>query len=445
MNIQVSVEKPSSIRRKLTIKVPALEVSKRFERTLGEVQKTAKLKGFRPGTAPLSIVKQFYGADVRHNLLHRLIDEAFQNAVVQEKLKAVGSPQIETGDEHKTGAGEHDHTIDETKDFTFTATVDILPEIEVKGYTGLALTKDSDKVTKEDIEKTISQVLDSQSSLTTVADAKAKAKKGEFVDMDFAGGVVTEKGLDERPGMKGSRLLEIGSDQLIEGFEEQLIGMVKGETKTFQLPFPKDYFEADLAGKTAEFTVTVKEIKRKEMPELTDEIAKQVGYESVADLKAKAEAHLTNQKKTDSDRKLRSDLLAQIIEKNAFECPQSLVQAQTRALANDVAQNLKSQGFNDQMIQEAIGSELPNLAKRAENQVRASLILEAIAKKEDIKVDSKDVDAEMSNMAKSMRVEEDKVREFYLANPNRRDDFEYKIREEKTMKFLLEKSKIKTA
>jgi len=336
MNIQVSVEKPSSIRRKLTIKVPALEVSKRFERTLGEVQKTAKLKGFRPGTAPLSIVKQFYGADVRHNLLHRLIDEAFQNAVVQEKLKAVGSPQIETGDEHKTGAGEHDHTIDETKDFTFTATVDVLPEIEVKGYTGLALTKDSDKVTKEDIEKTISQVLDSQSSLTTVTDAKAKAKKGEFVDMDFAGGVVTDKGLDERPGMKGSRLLEIGSDQLIEGFEEQLVGMVKGETKTFQLPFPKDYFEADLAGKTAEFTVTVKEIKRKEMPELTDEIAKQVGYESVADLKTKAEDHLTNQKKTDSDRKLRSDLLAQIIEKNPFECPQSLVQAQNRPLANDI-------------------------------------------------------------------------------------------------------------
>ena len=442
MNIHVSVEKPSPIQRKLTIKVPAVEVTSRFNRSLSEVAKTARIKGFRPGMAPLHVIKQFYGSDVRHNLLHRLVDESFQAAIEKEKLQAVGAPEIDTS-ANQTGAGEHDHTIDETKDFTFTATVDVLPEIDPKGYTGLALLKDSDEVTNAEIEKAIQQVLDGRSNLTPAKDATVTAKKGDFVDLEFKGGVVTPTGLEERAGMAGARLIEIGSDQLIEGFEDELIGMKAGETKTFQLPFPKDYFEQDLAGKIAEFTCSIKGIQHKETPALTDELAKELGYESVTDLNAKAKEHLTTQKTGEVDRKLRSDLLAQIIEKNSFDCPASLVQAQTRALAQDVSQNLKSQGFTDQMIQEALGSEMINLQKRAENQVRASLILEAIAKKESLSVDSKDVDAEIANMAKNMNTDEKKIREFYHSNPRRRDDMEFKLREEKTMQFLIEKSKIK--
>jgi trigger factor len=444
MNIQVSVEKASPISRKLTIKIPAQEVTSRFNRSLGEVQKTARIKGFRPGMAPIHVIKQFYGSDVRHNLLHRLIDESFQVAVEKEKIQAVGSPKIDTP-ENQTGHGEHDHTIDETKDFTFTATVDVLPEIEPKGYTGIALTKDAEEVSADDVKKSIQQILDSRATLTPAKDATVTAKKSDFVDLEFKGGVVTEKGLEERAGMQGARLIEIGSDQLIEGFEDQLVGMKSGETKTFQIPFPKDYFEQDLAGKKAEFTVSIKGIQHKETPALDDELAKELGYEGVADLNAKAKEHLTSQKTGEVERKLRSDLLAKIIEQNTFDCPVSLVQAQARALAQDVAQNLKSQGFTDQMIQEALGSEMVNLSKRAENQVRASLILEAIAKKESLTVDSKDVDAEITTMATSMKVDEAKIREFYLSNPRRRDDMEFKLREEKTMKFLIEKSKVKTA
>jgi trigger factor len=141
MELQVTVEKPSSILRKLTIKVPASVVATRFNRGLAEVQKDAKLKGFRPGQAPMAIIKQYYGADVRHRVYHNLIDESFQKAVQENKLMAVGRPTIESPD-HKHGEGDHDHAINEDKDFTFTATVEILPEIEVKGYTGLALTQE---------------------------------------------------------------------------------------------------------------------------------------------------------------------------------------------------------------------------------------------------------------------------------------------------------------
>ena len=165
LNVQVEqVEKTSPILRKLTIRVPAQEVASRYQRGLAEVQKTATLKGFRPGQAPISVIKQFYGEDVRHRLFHNLIDESFQTALRDQKLKAVGSPKIETP-EHKTGTGEHDHTLKEDQDLTFTATVEILPEIEPKGYTGVSLSRDKFEVTDADVEKAVQGMLDSQGEL----------------------------------------------------------------------------------------------------------------------------------------------------------------------------------------------------------------------------------------------------------------------------------------
>ena len=174
MQLQVTVEKPSSILRKLTIKVPASVVATRFNRGLAEVQKDAKLKGFRPGQAPIAIIKQYYGADIRHRVYHNLIDESFQEAVRENKLMAVGRPTIESPD-HKHGEGDHDHAINEDKDFTFTATIEILPEIEVKGYTGLALTQEKKEVTEDDVEKVIQGMLDSQAQIEPVAGGLVQA------------------------------------------------------------------------------------------------------------------------------------------------------------------------------------------------------------------------------------------------------------------------------
>lgn len=451
MELSVQVEKPSNITRKLTIKVPATEVANWLQKGLVEVQKTAKLKGFRPGHVPLSVVKQYYGSDVKHRVYHNLIDASFKQAVQKEAIKAVGRPKIET----ESSKDEHDHskhTLDEDKDLTFTATVEVLPEVEVKGYTGISLTKEKVDVTDKDVDTIVEQLRNAHAELVPASSALAgadgsqasrPAKKGDFVDLKFEGGVVTDEGLDARPGMSGQRMIEIGSNQLIAGFEDNLIGMTTGETKTFRLTFPKDYFEEDLREKQAEFTVTAGEIKEKKLPELTDEFAQDAGYESVLDMRTKARAHLSSEKTQESERKLKSDLLQELISKNDFEIPESLVQAQTRALAQDVAQNLKQQGFNDEMVQEALMSELENLKKRAESQVRASLILESIAKKENITVSAEDVKTELETMAKNMNLELDKIREFYEQNPSRKEDLEFRLREDRTVKHILEKSKIK--
>ncbi|MGK5085573.1 trigger factor [Bdellovibrionota bacterium FG-1] len=451
MELNVQVEKPTPILRKLTIRVPAQEVANRYLHGLNEVQKTAKLKGFRPGHAPISVIKQYYGEDVRHRLFHNLIDESYQQAIRKENLKAIGSPKIETP-EHKTGGGEHDHAIAENQDLTFTATVEVMPDLVVKGYTGISLKKEKVEITDKDVDDVVNHLLQSHSELipatSGLADASGKmlsraARKGDHADIAFDGGIVTESGVERREGMKGSRVVEIGSDSLIHGFEDHLIGMTSGEKKTFRIQFPDDYFEKSMAGKEAEFTVDVNEVKEKKIPELNDDFAKDAGYEGVADLRQKAKGHLLKERTEEVDRKLRSELITQIIEKNAFEVPLALVESQTRALAQEWAQDLKKQGLDDKMIQSAVMSEIENLRKRSEQQVRASLLLEGIASQEKIELKPEEYEAEIKGLAVSMNVEEAKVRSFYLDNAARREDFLFRVRQERTLKFVLDQAKIK--
>lgn len=453
MKFEIQMEESSPITRKFKIKVPASLVANRFEKGLIEVQRTARIKGFRPGHVPLSIVKQYYGEDVRHRVYHNLIDESFHEAVREHKVRAIGSPKIEEAKEHKTGGGDHDHAIQEDKDLNFTATVEILPEIEVKGYTGVSLSKENNEITDKEVSQVIENLRNSQAELTPVGGGLAMADgstssrpavKGDFVEMTFSGGLVTDSGIEEKPGMKGDRLLEIGSNSLIPGFEDNLVGMRKGETKTFRVPFPKDYHEKDFAGKESEFTVTVNEVKEKKLPALDESFAKQMGYDNLDELNKKVREHLVQDKTEEVERKLRSDLLQALIDKNKFDVPQALVESQTRALAQDWAQELKRQGFNDQMIQQAITSELENLKKRADNQVRSSLILEAIAKKENIEIKPEDFEAEVAKAAGSMKVEPEKLHEFYAKDPGRKEDFMFRMRQERTVSFLLEKAKIKS-
>ncbi|MGK5087159.1 trigger factor [Bdellovibrionota bacterium FG-2] len=452
MQFNVQVEKVSTIVRKLTIKIPAAEVDSRFQTGLAEIQKTANLKGFRVGQAPISIIRQFYGEDVRHRMFHRLVDESFGLAVHQEQLKAVGSPTIDSP-EHKTGEGEHDHGVQEGKDFTYIATFEVLPEIEPKGYTGIPLTRDIHEVTDAQVEEMVKNFLNSQAELVPAtgglltadgSNSSRPVRKTDHVDMTFKGGLVTDTGINSLEGMSGTRTVEIGSGSLIPGFEEQCEGMRTGETKTFRVKFPSDYHEATFADKEAEFTVTVNEIKEKKLPELNDEFAKGMGYDDLNDLRKKAHEYLVHQKTNESDRKLRNDLLKTVIEKNQFEVPRALVESQTKALAQDMARELKSHGYDEKSLEQVIGQEIRNLEVRAENQVRSSWILEAISQKEKIEVSEEEFDSHLKGQAASMKMEYEKLKDYYAKDPGQAEDISFRLRQDKTVKFLLDKSKIKS-
>ena len=452
MELSVEVEKTSSILRKMKIKVPAKIVRNYFDKGLVAVQKTAKLKGFRPGQAPISIIKQYYGEDVRHKVLHSLIDESFEEAVKEQELKTVGSPNISTP-QHKTGEGAHDHTLKEDEDLNFEATFEVMPEVKVSGYTGISVSQEKVDVTDEQVEKVVENLHQSQAQLVPAEGGLALAdgtpssrpiQNGDFVDTKITGGIVAGDHVQPREDMKGSKLIEMGTNGWIPGFEDNMIGMRQGETKTFRLTLPKEFSPEELAEKEAEFTVSVNEVKEKKLPTLDDEFAKQLGYESMADVRVKAREFLVREKTEESDRKVRSDLLGKIIEKNPFDVPATLIEGQTRALAQDWAQELKKQGFQDAMIQETISQEVDNLRKRAESQVRASLLLESVAKEENISVKPEELEVEIDRLSVVMKVEKPKLEEYYAKNPGRKGDLEFRLRQERTIKFLLDKAKIKS-
>ncbi len=457
MRFNVEVEKPTSILRKLKIRVPADEVQTHFQRGLVQVQKTANIKGFRPGNAPISMIRQYYGEDVRHRVFHTLIDDSFDRAVRQEELKVVGSPKIDSST-HQTGQGAHDHGIQDQQDLVYTATVEVLPEIELQDYQGVALNQEKIKVTDEMVEDVIQNLRNSQAQLAPVSGGLALADgttssrpavSGDFVDTAFAGGLVTETGVEAREDMKGSRLIEIGSHSMIEGFEDQLIGMRTGETKTFRIHFPADYGGVSgpqearaLAGKEAEFTVTAQDIKEKKLPELDDEFVKTMGYESVDDLRKRAADYLLNERTQESLGKLQAALVSHLVQKHAFDVPSALVDGQTRALLEEWAQDMKKEGHPENSIQETLKGSIAAMRKRAESQVRASLILESIANAEKITVTQDQIREEMSRLAKSMNSTSEQLEEFYAKNPGRMGDLEFRLRQELTVKFLLDKANI---
>lgn len=443
-----AVENLSSIKRKVSVKIPAKAVKAQFDKALAEIQRTANIKGFRVGHVPLEVIKAQFGHDVRHRLYHTLVQNSFDEAVREHHFRAIGSPQIEAP-EHQTGDGEHDHGVQEDRDFAYTATFEIMPEIEVKDHFGVSLTKESVEVTDKDVDQVVDNLRQSQAQLVSYADPAHVSKNGDFLDMKFVGGIVTDAGVETKENMTGSRVTELGAGGWMPGFEEQLVGMTQGQSKTFRIKFPEAGTpEAESAGeyvgKEAEFTVTVNEVKEKKLPELDEEFLKQVGYQNLEDLRTQARTYLLRKKTEDSDKKVQNELIAHLIAKNPFDVPAVLIQEQTRALVQDLAEDFKRQGYGEQAIQRTLAQDFETLGKRAENQLRAHMIFEAVAAKEKLAVTPEQVSEEVSRLAQEMNVERSEIEKYHGKNPSAARELEFRLRQELTLKFLMDKAKVKT-
>jgi trigger factor len=441
METQIKLENVSAIQKKFIVTIPAERVTKTVEKKFLETQKTASLKGFRPGKVPLSMVKQFYAEDVKQKALQSLISESYSEALQKHPLRIVGEPQIEGvphGHENEEGHQHHHIHIHEGESLSFAATVEIVPEIEPKDYKGLSLEKASEEITQEDIAGVRKSLLDRKAELNPVDRA---AKMGDYVDFKYEGKMKNES--EVNPDLSGNRSAELGSGQLLAEFEKGIVGVKAGGTKTFTMTYASDYRDQKLAGKEVEYTVDVREVKEKILPEWTEELAKEFGYESVADFEKKTTERLAKGRKDEVDNQLRNSMIEKLIEKNAFEVPQALVYSQIRALADDYSNELKRYGFNDQMIQSAIMSQLEDFKKRADTQVRAGILLDAIAKKEKIDPKEADLESELTKMAEGYGVEPKVLRDRFAGNPREKSNFEFRVREELTIQLILGAAKIK--
>lgn len=414
--------------KKLEFNFATLDLSKEIKAAVVRKQSTTNVKGFRKGKAPLSMVEQVYGPQIESDALNQFVQSQLFEAVTKEKFKTVGYPAFENV---KYEAG---------KSVSFDAVVEVFPEIKLADYSSYSFKKESVEVTKDDMDKMTNNYLGSKAEMTEVTDAKAALKKGNFAVFNFEG---VKADFTRPENMKGSEyLLEIGSGQFIPGFEDGMIGMKKGDKKNILLTFPADYHATELQNAKVTFETELLEIKEKKFPELNDELAKEFGYESVVDFNEKNKKNLVAQKERQAAEKLHSDILEKLVKENKFDVPATLVQNQEKYLQEDLAKNLKSQGFNEAMVAEYFERWKGDINQKADFQVRSGLVLDHLAQEFKIETTETDFNNKLEESAKTAGIDVETVKKYYSSNEQIKSNMMYAIREEKTFEALKKKLKI---
>lgn len=423
-----TVQNVNGCTKKLVFNFDKVDLSSQIKDALVAKQRNANLKGFRKGKAPLDMVQKMFGPQVENDALYRFISEQYYDALKKENIKAVGYPQF---DNTKYESG---------KNVSFDAVVEVIPEFDLKDYSKFSFKKESDAVSEEDFETLKKNYLSSKAEIAEVKDEAHKLAKGDFAVFNFEG----EKADGSKPeNMKAQEyMLEIGSGQFIPGFEDGMLGLKKGDKKDVKVTFPADYHEADLQNAPVTFHVELLEIKQKNFPEFSDEVAKEFGFESVEDFTKKNKDRMAVQKKREVTSKLQQQILEKLIEENQFDVPKALVEDQKQSVKEELTRTLKQQGFNDQMIALYFERWDDDVTNKALFQVRSGLILDKLARKYNVEATEADLDHKIDEMVVQSGMKKDEISKFYKSNENVKRNLMYAIREEKTFASLMKDMKV---
>lgn len=414
--------------KKFEFNFPTLDLTNEIKAAVVKKQSSSNIKGFRKGKAPIAVVERMYGPQIESDALNQFVQSQIFDAVNKEKIRMVGYPNFENV---KYDAG---------KSVSFDAVVEIFPEVAIKDYSSYSFKKDKVEVTADDLDKMAKNYLSSKAEMTEIADASHKISKGNFVVFNFEG--VKPDG--SRPeNMKAKEfLLEIGSGQFIPGFEDGMMGLKKADKKNIELTFPSDYHVPDLQNAKVTFEVEILEIKEKKYPSLTDDLAKEFGFESAEDFNSKNKANLLNQKERQANEKLHQEILEKLVSENKFDVPSTLIANQENYLKEDLTKTLKAQGFNDQMVEEYFVRWATDVTTKAEFQVRSGLILDHLAKEFKIEATEADFDKKIEENAKTAGLDVEMIKKYYSSNQNIKSNMMFAIREEKTFEELKKKIKV---
>lgn len=423
-NIKVDLDRISAVQQRVRVEVPPAAVSEAFTAVYGKLGLQTKLKGFRPGKIPRSVLQGFYGDHIKGEVLSRLVEGSLREAVRQHGMKVVSRPRVEA---------EADR-LEEGKGFSFSALVEIHPEIELKNYLGIELEKARLVVDDAQVEKALQGLRDAHAQLVPLEE-RDRVERGDFVLLDFFGRI------DGKPFTGGAGEgygLEIGGGKVLPRFEEAIVGLKKEEEQIVSVPYPEDYPRRELAGKVAEFRVVVREIKKKILPGLDDEFAKDHGEcATLAELREKIRGRLQEELNRIQIKQLREQLLTRLIEGNPFEVPQGLVEEQLRYFlerSRGAAGGDAAGEADDAARKEAAGPAL--------RQVQAALLIEKIAAAEKIEVADKEIQGEIDRLAHGAKEQGKLVREFYQ-RADARDDLRAQLLFDRTLDSLLERAKVK--
>jgi len=418
------VEDLSSVKKKINVEITPEAVSKEMEKALADVAKKARIAGFRPGKAPKAIVEKHYGEEVRNEVVQRLVTESYLQALQENNLNPVEVPHIENVSSLAKGTP-----------LTFTATVEVRPKIELGTYDGIEVKEQNLAVSDDELNQTIDRLREMYAQLEVVEGRPLE--KNDTAIIDFEGF------RDNKPieGAKASgHMLSLGANSLIPGFEDQLVGMNAGETREIKVTFPADYQNKDIAGKDATFTVTLKEIKKKVLPEFNDEFAKDIGGDkSVAELKEGIKKDLEARKRDEQASAQREEILSKLVEAHTFDIPPGMVERELQAMARQQATRLARQGMDMKTFNVAKFFEEHKAV--AEKRVKGLLLLDVIAEKEKVEVSDQELNAALAAMARSSRQTVDAVKKYYESLDGGLDNLRTSLTQEKTLGLLLSRSK----
>jgi trigger factor len=432
--MQVTETVSDGLKREFKVVVPASDLATKADAKLDQLKDQVRLNGFRPGKVPVAHLKRLYGRAVMAEMIETAVREANAQIVTERGFRLVREPQV-TGLEQKDDV---EKVIDGKSDLAYTMAIEILPAIELADFKGIQLERMNAEVTEAEVDEALSK-LGEQSRPFAPKGEGAKAADGDRAVIDFTGKL---DGTPFQGGSGGDVALHLGSGSFIPGFEEQVVGMGAGEQRTIKVTFPQTYPTAHLAGKEAEFDVTVKSIETPQPVTMDDEFAKSLGLESLAKLREMIKQRLTQEHGAMSRQKVKRQLLDELDAKHKFAPPPSLVEDEFANVWKTIQDDLgtRHRSFEDEgTTEEKAKEEYRGIAER---RVRLGLVIAEIGERNKIQVSDEELSRAVMDRARQVPGREKEVWEFYTKNPDALASLRAPIFEDKVVDFILELAKI---
>ena len=425
--VAIKMEEISLVKKKLSFEIPWSKVKEELDAVYRNVGKKAKIKGFRPGKIPRKVLESHFKEHAEEETITNIVNKYYWQTLEDKGIMALSRPDI-TQDGFK-----------ENTNFSFTASFETEPDFEPKGYNGIELEKEKIQITESDLENRLKEIRQMFATMEEVKDNRAIIM-GDYVTIDFAGSLDGESHQELKAD---NYLLELGSKRFIPGFEEQLVGMKNSETKAINVKFPEDYHEKKFAGKDVIFTVTIKDIKEKKLPEIDENFIKNFDkYNSLDELNNDVRKALEQDCQRLTETNLQNKIMEIILKENDFEVPPSLIEKQIFYMMADTQKRMTSAGMDENSAMELSFKMHDKFKEEAEKVVKSFLLLKKIAEKEAIQVEEVDLDQHIRELAAKHGRDYEQIRNAF-EKEERKDNLKTELIQKKIFDFIEQKANIK--
>ncbi len=424
MELKVSVKDGKTCEKILKIEIAEVEIQKEFDHFYEEITPKAKVPGFRPGKAPRNVLELHYQNDAREHVVKHLISESYAQAIREKAIQPLGYPDVK------------DVKFDDKKpSLSYEALVEIRPKVKLSKVSGLSVKKEAAEIQADAVQETLKRIQESLAQFKVVEDRPSQW--GDVVIADYVCHV-ENKEVEKRQ----DDWFELQQEEYLKGFSAQLVGVKAGEEKKVEVSFPEDFARKEIAGKPAVFSVKVKEIKSKSLPEVNDELAKSAGeFKTLDELKEKIGKDLRSAKERDVETKFERALLDELIKQNKVELPEGLIKRRAERMIENAIRDFRQRGGSEEKVKETIDKMKGDFEKEARRQVHIAFLLDEIADKENLQVVDEDLKKHYERVANEVHQPIDAVEKYYAEHEEALETLRDQIRSEKAIELIKQNAK----